>query len=162
MARAYLSLGSNLEPRRHLRAAVAELRRRFGSVALSPVYRTPAVGFDGPDFLNAAAMIETELEPEALNDWLHALEARHGRVRGGARYASRTLDVDIVLHGDCVMTGRGNLELPRGELAERAFVLQPMADLAPAVVHPTLGRTLAALWRDYAGPRDGVLDLPLD
>lgn len=142
---ALLSLGSNEQPEQHLRAAVAELRARFGTVALSPVYRTPAVGFEGPDFLNCAAAIRSDLEPQALNDWLHALEDRHGRRRDVPRFSSRTLDVDIVYFDDRVLRGAGNLELPRPEL-RHAFVLKPLADIAADFVDPVQGRTLAALW----------------
>lgn len=144
MHRAWLSLGSNLEPERHLRAALAELRERFGGVLVSPTYRFPAVGFDGPDFLNLAAGIDSDLDAFALNDWLHALEDRHGRRRDVPRFSSRTLDVDIVLFDDLVLSGPGNLEVPRKELAE-AFVLKPLADIAPAVREPLSGRTLAEL-----------------
>lgn len=160
MARAYLSLGSNLEPERHLRAALAELGEAFGTLRVSPVYRTPAVGFEGPDFLNLAVGIDTTLEPEALNDWLHALEDRHGRRRDVPRFSSRTLDVDIVLYDDRVLSGPGNLEIPRGDLTRHAFVLKPMVDLAPELVHPTLGRTLAALWAAYGPGREGVFPAP--
>jgi 2-amino-4-hydroxy-6-hydroxymethyldihydropteridine diphosphokinase len=143
--RAYLSLGSNIDAEHWLAAAVAELRARFGELDISPVYRSAAVGFDGPDFLNLAVAIDSDLAPEALNDWLHALEDRHGRIRGGARYGSRTLDVDIVLYDDLVLSGKGHLKLPRGEL-RHAFVLKPMADIAPSVRHPVDGRTMAELW----------------
>ena len=127
---ALLSLGSNEQPERYLSAAVVELRASFGAVVVSPVYRTPAVGFDGPDFLNCAAAIRSDLEPQALNDWLHALEDRHGRRRDVPRFSSRTLDVDIVYFDDRVMRGEGNLQLPRPEL-KHAFVLKPLADIAP-------------------------------
>ena len=130
MGRAYLSLGSNIDAARWLGAAVSELRSRFGPLAVSPVYRSAAVGFDGPDFLNLAVALDSDLDPAALNEWLHALEERHGRVRSGPRYGDRTLDVDIVLYDDLVLSGEGHLELPRGEL-RHAFVLKPMADIAP-------------------------------
>ena len=163
MARAMLSLGSNLEPERHLAAAVAELRARFGGVEPSPVYRTPAVGFEGPDFLNLAAIIDTDLEPAALDAWLHALEDRHGRRRDVPRFSSRTLDVDLVLYDDRALRGPGNLELPRGELAKHAFVLKPCADLAPEWVHPTLGRTLAELWAAFPDAKKaGIEAVALD
>ena len=147
MTCAYLSLGSNLEPEKHLRAALAELRAGFGRVVVSPVYRFPAVGFDGPDFLNLAVAIDTQLDALALNDWLHALEDRHGRRRDVPRFSSRTLDVDIVLFGDRVLKGPGNLEIPRPEL-KHAFVLKPLADIAPRVMHPQLGKTLGQLWSE--------------
>jgi 2-amino-4-hydroxy-6-hydroxymethyldihydropteridine diphosphokinase len=145
VGRAYLSLGSNIDAGRWLGAAVRELRARFGALDISPVYRSAAVGFDGPDFLNLAVALDSDLGPEALNDWLHALEDRHGRVRGGERYADRTLDVDIVLYDDLVLSGEGHLELPRGEL-RHAFVLKPLADIAPGMRHPVDGRTLGELW----------------
>src|SRR3546814_7639347 len=123
MARAGLSLGSNLEPEANLRSAIAELRARFGDVRLSRVYRTRAVGFDGGDFLNAAAVIETDLEPGALDAWLHALEDAHGRDRSGPRFGDRTLDIDLVLYDERIVEGPGHLRVPRGEL-RHAFVLR--------------------------------------
>ncbi len=149
MSTAWLSLGSNLAPEQNLQAAAQALRARFGAVRFSAVYRTPAVGFEGPDFLNAAAQLDTDLDVHALNDWLHALEAAQGRQRGGARFSSRTLDIDIVFFDDLVLTGPGNLQLPRPELAQ-AFVLLPLAEIAPGYRVPTTGQTLGALWAAHA------------
>jgi 2-amino-4-hydroxy-6-hydroxymethyldihydropteridine diphosphokinase len=147
MHSAYLSLGSNLDPERHLRAAVAALRERFGDVVLSPVLRTPAIGFDGPDFLNAAAIIRTDLDPHALDAWLHALEALLGRDRSGPRFSSRTLDLDIVFYDDLVITPTpaSHLQIPRPEL-QHAFVLQPLAQIAPDFRDPLSGSTITQLW----------------
>ena len=147
MTDAWLSLGSNVQPEHHLRAALAELRARFPGLRASNAYRFPAVGFDGPAFVNLAAGIDSDLEPEALNDWLHALEDRHGRRRDVPRYSDRTLDIDIVLFGDRVLEGAGNLRIPRPELAH-AFVLKPLAELAPGLREPRSGRTLAAIWAE--------------
>jgi 2-amino-4-hydroxy-6-hydroxymethyldihydropteridine diphosphokinase len=150
MSTAWLSLGSNIEPGRHLLAAADALRERFGDVRFSPVYRTPAVGFEGPDFLNAAARVETDLGPQALNDWLHALEDAQGRDRSGARFSSRTLDLDIVLFDELVLEGPGHLQIPRKEL-QHAFVLKPLFDLAPGLRLPTTGQSLAELWAAHPG-----------
>ncbi len=148
MHTACLSLGSNLDPERHLREAIDALRARFDDLAVSTIYRFPAVGYDGPDFLNAAAVLRTELSPEALNAWLHALEDAHGRDRSGPRYSDRTLDIDVVLYDDLVAEGAGNLRIPRDEL-RHAFVLKPLAEIAPEAVHPVERRTIAELWRAH-------------
>lgn len=145
MGRAYLSLGSNVDAEAHLRAAVVALRARFGALQVSRAYRFPAVGFAGGDFLNAAAAIDSDLDPFALNDWLHALEDAHGRDRSGPRYGDRTLDIDIVFYDDLVLEGPGHLRLPRDEL-RHAFVLKPLAEIAPDFVDPGSGRPLQALW----------------
>ncbi len=145
MAKAYLSLGSNQSPDIHLPQALAELRAQFGELVASPTYRTPAEGFDGPDFLNAAAIIETDVDIVALDAWLHALEDAHGRRRDVPRFSSRPLDIDIVFYDDLVFRGPGNLQVPRPEL-RHAFVLKPLADIAPGFRDPASGRTLAELW----------------
>lgn len=153
MERVYLSLGSNQQPQRYLNAALDELRARFGAIDVSPAYRSRSVGFDGPDFVNLAVGLDTELEPAELNDWLHALEDRHGRRRDVPRYADRTLDVDIVLYGTRVIDGPGHLRIPRKEL-QHAFVLKPLADIAPQVTHPLDGQTMAALWAAFPTERE--------
>lgn len=157
MSTAYLSLGSNREPEHHLREAIAALRKHFGGIVLSKVYRTRAVGFDGGDFLNAAAIIETSLDPFALNAWLHALEDAHGRDRSGPRFGDRTLDIDIVLFDDLVLQGEDHpgsrpgqaLQIPRDEL-KHAFVLRPLAEIAPDVIVPGSACTLTELWAQHA------------
>ncbi|RAP58240.1 2-amino-4-hydroxy-6-hydroxymethyldihydropteridine diphosphokinase [Oleiagrimonas sp. MCCC 1A03011] len=145
MTAVLLSLGSNIEPERHLRAALTALRERFGALRISPTYRTASVGFEGAAFLNLGVGLDTDLEPEALNAWLHALEDAEGRRRDGPRFSSRTLDIDIVLFGDRVVRGPGHLQIPRDEL-RHAFVLKPLVDIAPETVVPGDGRTLAQLW----------------
>jgi 2-amino-4-hydroxy-6-hydroxymethyldihydropteridine diphosphokinase len=160
VTRAYLSLGSNIDPERHLRAAIAELRERFGELRVSPVYRSAAVGFDGPDFLNLAIGLDSDLDAPALDAWLHALEQRHGRRRDGPRYSSRTLDVDIVLFGEAVAEGPGHLRIPRPELRE-AFVLVPLCDIAPGARVPPDGLTVEGL-RRRSGPLPELERVPLD
>jgi 2-amino-4-hydroxy-6-hydroxymethyldihydropteridine diphosphokinase len=159
MARAYLSLGSNIDPERHLSRAVEELRERFGAPTVSSFLRTPAVGFDGPDFLNAAAIVETDLDIVALDAWLHALEDAHGRRRDVPRFADRPLDIDIVFFDDLVFRGPGNLQVPRPEL-QHAFVLRPLAEIAPGFRDPGSGRTLAELWDAMQRAGGAARDIP--
>jgi len=148
MARVYLSLGSNVEPQRYLRAAVDELRQRFGALAVSPAYRSKAVGFEGAEFVNLAVGLDTDLSPTALNEWLHALEDRHGRRRDVPRHADRTLDLDIVFYDDLIIDGPGHLQIPRNEL-QFAFVLRPIADIAPDFRHPLSGKSMRELWQAF-------------
>lgn len=157
MGKAYLSLGSNVAPEQNIASALRALRERFDALQVSPVYRTRAIGFDGPDFLNAAAILDSDLDVHALNDWLHALEDAHGRDRSGPRFGDRPLDIDIVFYDDLVIEGPGNpgsgagqvLYIPRDEL-RHAFVLKPLVDIAPEFVDPRSGLTLATLWAQSA------------
>ena len=160
MGKALLSLGSNIDAERNLRSAFAALRERFGDIVASKVYRFPAVGFDGADFLNAGAAIDSDLDPQALNDWLHALEDAHGRDRSGPRFGDRPLDIDIVFYDDLVTDGPGHLQLPRDEL-KHAFVLKPLCEIAPDFVDPRSGRTLAELWAE-SSERDVPYALAFD
>ena len=148
MGTAYLSLGSNQQPLEHLPRALEELHARFGKLRVSPLYRTPAVGFEGPDFYNAAVVLESDLEPVALDAWLHALEDAHGRRRDVPRFSDRPLDIDIVFYDQRVLRGPGHLEIPRPEL-RHAFVLKPLFDLAPDYRVPGDGRRLAELWEAH-------------
>jgi len=146
----YLGLGSNVEPERHFELGLAALRDQFGQVDLSPLHRSAAVGFDGSDFLNAVARIRTTLSVGALKAWLTELENRHGRDRDQPRYSDRSLDIDILLYGDAHGVVDG-LTLPRDEILEQAYVLKPLAELAPDLVHPATGRRMADHWSDFEG-----------
>ena len=149
MAKAYLSLGSNQEPERHLAAAVQALKQAFGEIVLSDWVQTKAVGFDGPDFINGAAIIETKWDIYRLDRWLHELEDAQGRKRDVPRFSNRTLDIDIIFYDDLILNGPGNLQIPRPEL-KHAFVLFPLAQIAPDFVDPSSGLTLAQLKRNQS------------
>jgi 2-amino-4-hydroxy-6-hydroxymethyldihydropteridine diphosphokinase len=145
MARVCLSLGSNVEPERHLREALRALRRRFGPVDASPVYRSEAVGFEGPAFLNCAAAFDCDLDRAALRAWLREREDASGRDRSLPRYGDRTLDLDIALW--CEGAGCES-DLARNEF-ERAHVLAPLADIAPAADNPVGGKTVGESWIEF-------------
>ncbi len=149
MPRVYVSVGSNLDPGRNVASALDALRARFGPLAVSTVYRCPAEGFEGPDFHNLAVGFDSAEPPRRIAGVLRAIEDAHGRRRDVPRFASRTLDLDLLLYGEAVIEEPG-LRLPREEILRYAFVLRPLAELAPELRHPTAGRTLAELWAEMA------------
>jgi 2-amino-4-hydroxy-6-hydroxymethyldihydropteridine diphosphokinase len=145
---AYVALGSNLGDRRGtLEGALAALDASPGVrvLACSRFYETEPVGPppQGP-YLNAVAHLVTELGPRALLDRLLEVEAGAGRERGEVRNAPRTLDLDLLLHGSTCLEEDG-LELPHPRMHERAFVLEPLCEIAPDLVHPRLGVTISTL-----------------
>lgn len=163
MARVYLSLGSNLGDRlATLRAAVGQLRATMGIrfVDASPLYEAEPWESEPGRWrgeqhwhLNCAVVIETALPPEQLLDRLQEIEqalgrgARRGTPEAG-RFEPRTLDIDILIYEGCVISVPDRLQIPHLLLHERAFVLRPLAELAPALVHPTLYRTVHELLLD--------------
>jgi len=152
MTLAYISGGSNLDPERNLLLAAHELKAAFPGARFSRVYRNRAIGFDGPDFLNFVAELPVEGEPGALKAELERIEGLCGRKRYAPKWAPRTMDLDILLFGQVVLDLPG-LVLPRPQLAQWAFMLGPLVELAPDTPHPTAGRTTGELWRafDQAG-----------
>lgn len=145
--KALVALGSNLGNRgATLRSALAHLRRveRTRLVSASSLHETaPEASGDGPNFLNGAALLETELGPRALLDALLAIEARHGRTRTATR-GPRVLDLDLILHGTTRVDAPG-LTLPHPRFRQRDFVLAPAAEVAPCMVDPVTNQTIADL-----------------
>ncbi|NIM70924.1 MAG: 2-amino-4-hydroxy-6-hydroxymethyldihydropteridine diphosphokinase [Xanthomonadales bacterium] len=159
MSVAFLSLGSNIDAEFHIRAAVSELRAHFADCALSPIYRSRAVGFTGNDFINLVAKVVTPRSPQQLRHFLRALEDRFRRDRTAPKFSDRTLDIDILLFDDRVLDDR-DLQLPRPEILSFAHVLKPLSDLAPDLVHPLERQTMQELWK--ASGLEGVSLEPVD
>ncbi|MBL8309502.1 MAG: 2-amino-4-hydroxy-6-hydroxymethyldihydropteridine diphosphokinase [Burkholderiales bacterium] len=149
---AWLGLGSNLgHPEQQIAAAIQAIAElpHTRLLSQSSLYESAAWGTSTaqPDYLNAVVAIETTLGPQALLDALHHIERARGRVRAGERYAARTLDIDLLLHGDRQIDTAA-LTLPHPRLHERAFVLLPLVEIAPTLSVPGRGRVadlLAAL-----------------
>ncbi|MBA1147725.1 2-amino-4-hydroxy-6-hydroxymethyldihydropteridine diphosphokinase [Ectothiorhodospiraceae bacterium WFHF3C12] len=160
MARVYVGIGSNIEPARHVCAALDDLRAAFGELDVSPVYQTEAVGFAGQDFLNLVVGFDTSADPGAVNQTLRAIEDRNGRRRGPERYASRTLDLDLLLYDDLVADDPA-MNLPRDEILRFAFVLKPLADIAGERHHPSDGRTFNELWAEMADDAPALTSVDL-
>jgi len=148
VAEIFLGLGSNCEPERHLDLALDELAARFGPIDASRVYRNPAVGFAGDDFLNLAVRATTTLAPRRVVALLREIELAAARDRNGPRWGPRTLDVDLLIYGTLVDP---LLRLPREDVLRHAFALCPLAEIAPGLVHPVSGQTIAAAWQAHIG-----------
>lgn len=159
MARAYVSIGSNIEREKHVRAAVTALRNHFGLLALSCIYENRAIGFDGDNFYNLVAGFDTNETPEAVVAVLHGVEQQQGRQRESSRFRSRTLDLDLLLYGNLIRDDK-TLRLPRDEIREYACVLRALAELAPNEPHPETGETFAAMWARY--PQSQQLLIPVE
>lgn len=149
MPDAYIAAGSNVQPRAHLRRALGLLRARWPGLETSQAYANAAVGFAGPDFVNLVLRFPAAEPLAATLAVLHAVEAACGRSRDAPRWAPRSLDLDVLLYGDAVGRFPGAV-LPRPDLLQRAYMLRPLAELAPGLVHPVLGRTMAELWATCA------------
>lgn len=144
----YVSAGSNVDPEHNLRFACAELRRRFGSIDVSSVYRNAPVGFSGDDFLNLVLRFRTGESPETVIAELERLHRLAGRIRGSARFAPRTLDLDLLLYGSAVLPDPP-VRVPRSDIGDYGFVLGPLAELAPGLRHPVTSETMAAMWARF-------------
>jgi 2-amino-4-hydroxy-6-hydroxymethyldihydropteridine diphosphokinase len=144
----FVAAGSNVAPREHLAVATAELERAFPDVRFSPWYQNRAAGFEGSDFINLVATFNTELCVDELLRVLRGIETLCGRPREAPRWAPRSMDIDVLLYGDLVCR-RPDLTLPRPDLLVRAYMLGPLADLAPDLVHPSAGVSIAELWRGF-------------
>lgn len=148
IARAFIGLGGNLgDARQTLEAAIARLADHPDLVLVgrSAFYRTAPWGvLNQPDFVNAAVSVDTALAPHALLDLLLETERAFGRVRDGERWGPRTLDLDLLLHGAASIHDE-RLDIPHPRMAQRAFVLLPLADLDPALDIPGQGRVASLL-----------------
>ncbi|MEC8994807.1 MAG: 2-amino-4-hydroxy-6-hydroxymethyldihydropteridine diphosphokinase [Pseudomonadota bacterium] len=148
MALLALSLGSNIDAPNNIRKAVRALRHEFDALKCSSVYESEAIGFVGANFLNLVAIIETTADLSSISSFLKLLEDRFGRNREQPRFSARTLDVDILFYGD-EKTKSDEIELPKEEITQYAFVLQPLAELLPDRIHGFTGLTYADLWDEF-------------
>ncbi len=162
MTRVFIGVGSNVDRERNLPKGVRALRAAFGEIRCSTVWDNPAVGFDGDPFLNLVVEFDTSRSAADIASQLDRIERTFGRTRSGERkLLARALDLDLLLYGDAVIHADG-VRVPRGEIIEYAFVLAPLAELAPDQMHPTMGKTYKALWASFDGDKSVLTKAALD
>jgi 2-amino-4-hydroxy-6-hydroxymethyldihydropteridine diphosphokinase len=140
MTHCYVSVGSNIDKAKNIDAGLNSLREMFGELSVSPIYETAAVGFDGDNFYNLVVGFESDLSAHAVFQILRELEFKHGRSSNSQKFSPRSLDLDLLLYGDEIIDD-GILKLPRDDIEKYAFVLQPLADIAPNLIHPIHQKT---------------------
>lgn len=162
MSVAFLGLGSNIEAEKNMCEAISTLCEQSENVRISTLYRSPAYGFSGDDFINGVVQIDTALTPLGLKNYLAGMETAAGRLREGPRFSDRTLDIDILLYDDLHLLSPV-LEIPREEILEMDYILRPLAELAPERIHPVRRKTLGDLWSEFPGKNPALqkIDLPL-
>lgn len=149
MARVYIGIGSNIDKHLHIPRVIEELQTEFGEVTVSPIYQTTAVGFEGEDFYNLVVGINTRQTPQEMFHYLRALEAAHDRSRTiGNQFIARTLDLDQLLYDDQRIED-ATLSIPHHDIIRYAFVLKPLADIAPDLIHPVLQKSMQSLWQEF-------------
>ena len=145
MTQVAVGIGSNIDREMNVRQAVKSLSHEFGSLSCSPVYESEASGFSGPPFYNLVATFETAMDVLAVCAKIRAIEIFQGRQLGNGRAGSRTLDIDLLLYGDSILYDI-DLDVPRREIIDHAYILKPLADLLPEMSHPVTGEPFGQTW----------------
>ena len=147
MAQIFISLGSNIDKAHYMRQGVAALRNIIPKLSVSDVFESESVGFDGSNFYNLVCGGQTSLSVDEVCLALRQIEIDNGRVRSAKKFSSRTLDLDLLVFDDLI--AQQPAQLPRDEIDKNAFVLWPLAQVAPYVIHPVLKQTYQLLWANY-------------
>jgi len=148
MTDVYISIGSNIDREKYIRAGVNALRGHFGHVILSSVYESAAMGFNGDPFFNLVAAFETDIKAKQVDLILDDIEKANGRTPGQKKFSSRTLDLDLILFGDYISEDP-DLNIPREEVIQFAFMLEPLAEIAGDLHHPVNKKTYSELWQTF-------------
>ncbi len=146
--RGYISIGSNIDKDLHIPASLRALEQCFGALIVSSIYESEAVGFSGDAFHNLIVGFDSELDVKAVAKQLRQIELDNGRTRDSQKFSARTLDLDLILYGDLIISD-GRLQIPRDEIERYAFVLEPLAEIAPTSTHPVSGISYGELWEKF-------------
>ena len=145
MTQGYISIGSNIDKELHIPASIKALTQAFGQLIISSIYESEPVGFTGDVFYNLVVGFESDWEVKAVAKQLRQIELENGRTRDSQKFSARTLDLDLLLFGNLIIND-GRLQIPRDEIEHYAFVLEPLAEIAPQLKHPINQQTIAELW----------------
>lgn len=144
----YISIGSNIDRDTKISSSLRALKKYFGDLIVSSIYETEPVGFSGDPFYNLVVGFQSDLEARAIGKLLKQIEKDNGRTPNSKKFAARTLDLDLLLYGNLIITD-GRLNIPRDEITRYAFVLEPLAEIAPSLEHPVTHETYADLWEKF-------------
>jgi len=161
MARIYISVGSNIAREENIAKSVYALNNTFKNITKSSVYESKAVGFNGDNFYNLVVAADTDQDVPSVRQYLQKIEKQQGRLRTQARFTSRTLDLDLLLYDTQIINQEG-VEIPRAEITEYAFVLKPLAEIAPNEKHPVMGVTYKALWEQFDKKRYPLTEIEFE
>lgn len=148
MHKGYISIGSNIDKDIHIPASLVALKKLFGPLIVSSIYESEAVGFEGDSFYNLIVEFNSSLEVKEAAKSLRQIELDNGRSRNSQKFSSRTLDLDLILYDDLIIND-GRLQIPRDEIERYAFVLEPLAEIAPELKHPISQINYATIWQKY-------------
>lgn len=148
MTRGYISIGSNVDKDQHIPSSLLALEQFLGSLIISSIYETEPVGFIGDSFYNLVVGFDSNLEVQRIARQLKQIELENGRDQNSQKFSARTLDLDLILYGDLIISD-GHLQIPRNEIEHYAFVLEPLAEIAPTQLHPVLNSSYAELWHNF-------------
>ncbi|ALO41250.1 2-amino-4-hydroxy-6-hydroxymethyldihydropteridine diphosphokinase [Pseudoalteromonas phenolica] len=147
MAQIFISLGTNVDREKHLRAGLKALIANFPEYQHSSVFESEAVGFNGNNFFNSVFAAQTDMPLEQVCALLKQIERDNGRTPSDKKFSPRTLDLDLLFYDDVICDSPA--QLPRDEITKNAFVLQPLAELAADFHHPVAEQTIGELWQNY-------------
>jgi len=160
MPTGYISIGSNIDKDINILSSLTELSKVFGDIQVSSIYESEAVGFTGDNFYNLVVSFQSELPAKQAAKILKKIELDHGRTRESQKFSARTLDLDLILYGNEIIND-GRLQIPRDDIERYAFVLEPLAEIAPQKKHPINGQTYSQMWEkfDKTGLRQNKIQL---
>ena len=148
MPKGYISIGSNIDRDKNILASLQALEHHFGKLTISSIYESESVGFTGDTFYNLVVGFSSELGIKEVAKQLRQIELDNGRTRDSQKFSARTLDLDLILYDDLILND-GRLQIPRDEIVRYAFVLEPLAEIAPTLKHPISHLTYAELWEQF-------------